>query len=110
MTAGMEQTRRVDQPVPCLMRIRIVRNGPWCCARIVLRLGMLCAEVNGEPADVDHLWTSGEFVDETTWERLRDDPPTSPELPLLVSLRGLMNAAREDDERLWFLRRPIRNE
>lgn len=74
-----QPSRRVDEPEPCFVRMRIAKGGPFVAARIFRVLGMLQAEVNGGPGGVDRVWTSGERIDEVTWRRLAANPPADPD-------------------------------
>ena len=66
--------RRIDRPEPCFLRMRMVKNGPYVAARIYLQLGILAAEINGDPADVDRVWTSGERIHPADWEKMARHP------------------------------------
>jgi len=102
-----QPSRRIDQPEPGLFRMRLVKNGPFVAARIERKLGHLVATVNGVPADVDTVWTSGDFIDETMWNILAAEPPADPYRPLPISMRGIADRMREQDERDWWHTRPI---
>jgi hypothetical protein len=103
-----DQTPRdITNPQPCYIRMVLVKHGPPVAARIFHRLGMLAAEINGQSADVDRVWTSGELIDESTYNVMMRDPPPAPHIPVYVSSAGLMDQAREEEERLWWLTRPI---
>lgn len=102
-----QPSRRIDQPEPGLFRMRLVKNGPYVAARIERKLGHLVATVNGAPADVDTVWTSGDFIDETMFNILAAEPPADPYRPLPVSKRGIADRMREQDERDWWHTRPI---
>ena len=81
MPPNNQPPRRIDAPEPCFLRMRLVKNGPYAGARIFLRLGVLAAEINGEPADVDRVWTSGERVAASVWAELNLNPPDDPLTP-----------------------------
>ena len=100
--------RRIDRPEPCFVRLRPRRHAPFAAARIFTALGMLSAEIAGVPADVDHVWTHGEFIDETEYLFLMEAPPAGPDQPRLVSARGLAEAIREQAEQDWLHTQPIR--
>lgn len=100
--------RRIDQPGPCFLRMRMARHAPFVGARIFNSLGMLAAEINGIQADVDHVWTSGEFIGEAEYLFLMEAPPADPYEARRVSQRGLMEAMKEQAESDWFFTRPIR--
>lgn len=102
-----QPSRRIDQPEPGFFRMRLVKNGPYVAARIERKLGHLVATVNGKPADVDTVWTSGDFIDETMWNILAAEPPADPYRPLPISTRGMMDRMREQDELDWWHTRPI---
>lgn len=102
-----QPSRDISKPEPCFLRIRLVRHGRFVGGRIFRRLGMLCAELNGKPADVDAVWTSGEFIDEATYEILMTDPPRNPYLPVFVSEAGLADRVREQEEQDWWMTRPL---
>ena len=102
-----QPSRRIDQPEPGLFRMRLVKNGPGVAARIERKLGFLVATVNGAPADVDIVWTSGDFIDENMWNILAAEPPADPHRPLPISKRGIADRMREQDERDWWQTRPI---
>lgn len=84
------EPRRIDQPVPCLMRKRLVKGGPYVACRILRlchcthgaaaghdwsdacdRYPPLSAEINGHVDErddaVDRLWTSAEIIDAANW-------------------------------------------
>lgn len=93
-----QPARRIDEPEPCFVRMRLVAKGPWVGARIFIRLGMLAAEINGEPADPHQVWHAGEFIDETRYAILLEDPRINPYIPVFLSDAGLMDRMREADE------------
>ena len=88
-------TRAIASPEPCLRQIKLVRGGVWLPARIHRtchctlnggdesaphpwrdtcdRYPQLEAEINGRPASVDRVWTSGEEIDEAEYRYLMDD-------------------------------------
>ncbi len=94
-------TVRIDKPEPGYFRMRLVKGGPWVGAIIfrpcpiemhpetfqaVDRWPHLQAEVDGKPAGVDRVWTSGRRVPMAEYLFLRDDrawareyAPQSPE-------------------------------
>lgn len=65
-----QPSRAVDSPVPCFIRLRTERHGPWLAARIYRALGMLCAEINGASADVYRVWASGDQISEKEYRVL----------------------------------------
>jgi hypothetical protein len=66
--------RVIDQPSPCFTRMRLGgRRGPYVAARVYRRLGLLTAEINGCPAEVEEVWHSGELIDEETYWRLLEE-------------------------------------
>ena len=108
-------TRRIDKPEPCLRQLKRVKDGVWLPARIHRtchctvnggdesaphdwrdtcdRYPHLEAEINGRPADVNRVWTSGEAIDEAEYRYLMDDreharrhrpdsPEANPERPV----------------------------
>ncbi len=98
-----QKPRIVDQPEPCFIRLKLVRGGPWCGARIFMRLGMLAAEINGVTADPDQVWHGGEFIDEHRYNLLMSDPPADPYRPVHVSDAGLAERVREaQDMDYWW--------
>jgi hypothetical protein len=78
----MRKSRRIDQPEPAFFKTRLVRKGPWVGSRIYVRFGMLVAEINGAPADVDRVWTSGQEITEDEYLRLVANPPNDPMTPI----------------------------
>ncbi len=99
--------RAIDRPEPCLRQLKQSRGGVWVAARIHRtchctingdhnaahdwldtcdRYPPLEAEINGRPADVDRVWTSGEEIAEDEYhylmadrEHARRHRPDSPE-------------------------------
>jgi len=65
--------RAIDAPEPCWLRIRLERHGPYLPARIFNRLGLLTAEIEGVPTDVERVWTSGDRITEAEWRDLMRD-------------------------------------
>lgn len=70
--------RRIDQPEECWVRLR----GPdkcWYGARIFTRFGVLVAEINGQEAEVEKVWTSGTQINQREYHELlvtaRTPPP-----------------------------------
>lgn len=102
-----QPSRRIDAPEPGFFRMRLVKNGPYVAARIERKLGHLVATVNGAPADVDTVWTSGDFIDETMHNILAAEPPPDPYRPLPISKRGIADRMREQDDLDWWHIRPI---
>jgi hypothetical protein len=82
MADRKQPTRRIDEPQPGIFRMRLCRKGPFVSARITRVLGILQAEINGAPADLERVWTSGEPVSDKEFEKLRDNPPDDPEKPM----------------------------
>lgn len=68
-----QQPRAIDAPEPCFTRLRTTPHGPWLPARIYQRLGQLAGEIEGVPADVERVWTSGEIITEAEWRDLMRD-------------------------------------
>ncbi len=88
-------TRAIASPEPCLRRMKRVRGGAWLAARIHRtchctpnggdesaphawrdtcdRYPHLDAEIDGRPADVDRVWTSGEDIDKAEYAYLIAD-------------------------------------
>ncbi len=88
-------SRVIDRPEPCLRQVKQVRGGVWLAARIHRtchctinggdhnaahawcdtcdRYPPLEAEIDGKPADVDRVWTSGKDIDEAEYRFLIDD-------------------------------------
>lgn len=101
-----QPSRRIDQPEPCFVRMRLVKNGPYVAARIYLRLGILAAEINGEPAEVDRVWTSGELIDEARHNELLTTV-IDPFQTVVVTRRGMADAIRKAEEADYWHTRPI---
>ncbi|HET98765.1 MAG TPA: hypothetical protein ENH89_00020 [Aurantimonas coralicida] len=70
-------TRAIDSPEPGFFRLKLTRGGPWVPAilyrpcpiefepetfQAVDRHYRLVAEIDGKPADVHRVWTSGERI------------------------------------------------
>lgn len=102
-----QPSRRMDEPQPCYVKLKRIRNGPYVGARIFLRLGMLAGEINGEVADVFEIWHAGELIDEERYNILMEPPLLNPWTPVYLSDAGLTDRAREAEEQLWLERRPI---
>jgi hypothetical protein len=78
--------RVVSRPRPGWFRLRLVKGGVWCAARIWLatdaadpltgealeRPAVLLAEVGDQPCDVDRVWLSGREISEAEYHYLRD--------------------------------------
>lgn len=113
-----EAPRRIDQPEPGYFRMRLVGKGPYVAARISRVFGFWSAEINGQssgPIDFDptrgsvfDVWTSGERIDENHYNMLLANPPAEPHRPIPISMRGMAEAMREQDEQDWWATRPIR--
>lgn len=82
MSSARGATRRIDQPEPGYFQMRLCRGGPPVAARISNGLVGLAAEVNGAPADVHHVWTSGTPIAFEEWERLANNPVANPYKPV----------------------------
>jgi hypothetical protein len=78
-----EAARIVDQPQPGFFRLRLVRGGPWVCARIYIpcpmdpftgepteRPRLICAEINGEDVEAHRVWHFGEPITASEFEFL----------------------------------------
>ena len=94
-------TRAIASPEPCFRRLKQTRGGPWVAAIIwrpcpieahpetfqaVDRHYQLEAEIDGKPAGVDRVWTSGERITSAEYLFLKADrawarehAPLSPE-------------------------------
>ncbi len=101
-------THNIASPQPCYRQVKETKGGVWVGARIHRtchctvnggdesaahpwrgtcdRYPHLEAEINGRPANVDRVWTSGQEIDETEYLFLIDDRkhavryrPASPE-------------------------------
>jgi hypothetical protein len=46
------------------------RGTPWLAARIFVRLGMLMAEIDGQPATPESVWHSGDVISEAEYRTL----------------------------------------
>jgi hypothetical protein len=77
-----QPARQIDQPEPGWFRLRLAKGAPPVGARVFQRLGVLAAEINGETADVETVWTSGEWIDEAEYRRLIGNPPADPSRPV----------------------------
>ena len=88
-------TRAIASPEPCYRQIKLVQGGVWLAARIHRtchctpnggdegkphpwrctcdRYPHLAAEIDGKPASVGRIWTSGEGIDEAEYHYLIDD-------------------------------------
>ncbi len=88
-------TRAIATPEPCLRRMKRRSGGAWVAAKIHRtchctinggdesashawrmtcdRYPQLEAEIDGRPADVERVWTSGEDIDEAEYRYLLDD-------------------------------------
>ena len=108
MVDRSQAPRRIDDPQPCFVRMQLVRQGVYVAAKIERRLGILFAEVNGMPADVDLVWTSGDFIDEAEYDEMMRNPEPNPYRQVFISAAGLADAIREQDEADWWNTRPIR--
>ena len=103
-----QRSRRIDEPEPCWVRMKLVRGGPWCGARIFTRLGMLAAEIDGKPADPHQVWHAGEFISEEQYALLiEDERRPNPWHPVNMSDAGLAERVREQEENDWWMTRPI---
>jgi hypothetical protein len=74
--------RQIDKPEPGLFRMTLCRGGPPVGARIFNGLTGLSATINGQPAEVEHVWTSGAFIEREEWERLDANRPADPTVPV----------------------------
>ena len=74
--------RQIDKPEPGLFRMTLCRGGPPVGARIFNGLTGLSATINGQPAEVEHVWTSGAFIEREEWERLDANRPADPAVPV----------------------------
>lgn len=70
MVNRRQPPRIIDRPEPCWIRMRTESKGPYRAARIFLRLGMLLAEIDLQPADPVHVWHGGERITEQEYETL----------------------------------------
>lgn len=82
-----DRDRIIDQPRPGFFKLRMVKGGPWCPARIWpvrRRTGSetLTAHILGEPAEVDRVWLYGREIPEADYQRLMREPPVSPRQPV----------------------------
>lgn len=81
-------SRAINRPEPGFIRLKMIRGGPWVPAIIwrpcplelspetfqaVDRHYHLVAEIDGKPADVDRVWTSGERITIAEYLFLRAD-------------------------------------
>jgi hypothetical protein len=86
-----QPSREIDKPEPGLFSMRLVKGGPPVAAEIAAKLGALTATINGQPADVEHVWTSGTFIDRATFDRLNANRPADPMKP--VDFRAMGHVA-----------------
>jgi hypothetical protein len=77
-----QPARQIDQPRPGWFRLKLARGAPPVGARLYQRLGVLAAEINGQEADVEAVWTSGELIDEAEYRRLLEAAPADPTRPV----------------------------
>jgi|ERR1700722_16240816 len=103
-----QKPRMMDEPEPCFIRMKLVRDGRYVGARIFYRLGMLAAEINGVIADPLQVWHAGEFIDEARYNILMADPPINPYLPVHVTDRGLAERVREAEEADYWWTQPLK--
>lgn len=80
--ANHQPARDITTPEPGLFRMSLCRGGPPVAAEIVTKLGVLSATINGQPADVEHVWTSGTFIDRAEFDRLDANRPADPTKPV----------------------------
>lgn len=90
--------RVIDQPEPCFIRMQLVRHGVFVAARIFWRLGMLTAEINGQPADPLQVWRAGEFIDQDDYDLMMQRPAADPYRVVHISTAGLADAIRKSEE------------
>lgn len=88
-----QTARDITTPEPGLFSLRLVKGGPPVAAEITTKLGALTATINGEPADVDHVWTSGSFIDRSTFNRLSANRPADPTKPVNFRAMGHTESA-----------------
>jgi hypothetical protein len=101
--------RRIDEPEPCFVRLRLVSDGVWLAARIFERLGTLAAEINGREADPHQVWHAGNLIsEEQYWFMLRDGPEPNPFRRVKLSTAGLDERIREQNEQDWWDQQPIK--
>lgn len=65
-----QQPRQIDAIEPCFVRLRTEKGGPWHGARIWRSLGMLRGEINGQPAEPERIWTSGDLITREEYDTL----------------------------------------
>lgn len=65
--------RAIGEPRPCFVRMRKDRHAGYVPARIVRRLGMLVGEIDGQAAEVEQVWTSGDLITEAEYHQLVAD-------------------------------------
>lgn len=97
--------------------MRLVKRGPYVAARIARPFGCYWQiTVNGKtsPAHADpveakvfDVWTWGEFVSQGEYETLLENAPRDPYQAINLSLRGLSDAMREQDELDYWMTQPI---
>lgn len=81
-------SRAIGSPQPGFFQMRLVKGGPWVPAIIyrpcplemhpetfqhIDRWPHLEAEIDGMPASVDRIWTSGRFISIAEYLYLKDD-------------------------------------
>lgn len=84
MADRRQPSRRIDVPEPGWFRMRLCRGGPWVGAAIIVRLGHMMGQINGESGGVDRIWTSGERISWDQWKLLDENKPPNAEQPIDV--------------------------
>ena len=71
--------RAIAAPEPCYIKIRLEPHGPYLPARINRNLGLLTANIDGVPTDVETVWASGDLITEAEWlDLIRDRSRAKP--------------------------------
>lgn len=102
-----QPARIVDDPQPCFVRLQLVTHGVYLAARIFHRLGILCAEINGAPADPFQVWHGGDLITEEQYLRMMRSPEPNPYRVVHISDAGLTERIREQNEMDALYRRPL---
>src|SRR5580704_13186342 len=102
-----QQPRVVDQPEPCFVRLQLTRHGVHVAARIFHRLGVLVAEINGQPADPYQVWHGGDRITQEQYDLMTKYPEPDPYRVVHISAAGLNDRVTEQIEQDALYRRPI---
>ncbi len=93
-------SRAIANPEPGFFKMRLVKGGPWVAALVyrpcplemdpetfqhIDRWPHLSAEIDGKPASVDRVWTSGRIIPISEYLRLRAAPADRPHEAISVN-------------------------